>query len=152
MLKNAIHEWYDLPVFDIGERMGITDYLDFIREEEPSEKVMRGVDSYTRPFLIVKAEVLDSRGKIWSVFETFFQRYSDNDQMWMGCGHYGENFLETSGGMTQTQVDFLARLISKHSMALNDELNEKVRFSYQLIRRIQRENNDAVPVLLRIRF
>ena len=39
---------------DIGERMGMTDYIDFLTQDEVPKNVMKGVDYYRRKFITIK--------------------------------------------------------------------------------------------------
>jgi len=147
MLEMAIR-WSDVPVIDIGEKMGHTDYIDFIKEDEVTDSVTKGIDICRRPFYVIKAEVVDNRGKVWPVFETFFQRYTNNTHLWMGCGHYGDNFMDTGGGMERCQIRLLVDLVENGSVELTPELIDTTRISYDLVQKIK--DDGAVPILLRL--
>lgn len=140
--------WCNFSVIDIGEKMGHTDYIDFIKEEDVTESIMKGLDICRRPFMVVKAEVVDNKGKVWPVFETFFQRYTDNTDLWMGCGHYGDNFMDTGGGMERCQIRLLVDLVENGSVELTPELIDTTRISYDLVQRMK--DDGAVPILLRL--
>ena len=50
------------PILDIGNNMGDTDYLDFIKYEDTSSPVMKGRDKYNRPFFVIRGQILCSDG------------------------------------------------------------------------------------------
>lgn len=75
---------YSEAVVDIGERMGTTGYIDFIREKDLSQTRRGfGVDMCRRPFVTVC-------GKNGIV--TLFQRYSDDRRKWTFGGR-GDTIL-----------------------------------------------------------
>ena len=39
--------------FDLKGRMGVTDYIDFLKRDEVPKNVMKGVDCYGRRFSII---------------------------------------------------------------------------------------------------
>jgi hypothetical protein len=41
-----------LPILDLTNRMGGTDYIDFITPQDMSASVMRGIDCFRRPLLL----------------------------------------------------------------------------------------------------
>ena len=82
-----------IPKLDIGERVGTTDYIDFITWKEVTSPVMWGIDIFSRPFFIIKCIV---NGK-HNLMQTFFQRYTQGSK-WQGCGHATPYFLDTCGG------------------------------------------------------
>ena len=105
-------EKLNVPVFDTGSRAGNTDYIDFIRPGEIDHQVMKGVDAYSRPFLIIKAVgKLEDGGEI-NLFQTFFQRYTGEKELWMGCGNYGNQLFDTCGGMKKSHFTALKDLIN----------------------------------------
>lgn len=104
-----------LPKLDIGNRVGGTDYIDFISLKEVEHPLMSGIDCYGRQFMVVKAKV---NNKI--IMQTFFKRYSDS-HLWMGCGHATRLFMETSGGMSIEQIQWLIDLIKHGKATLTDK-------------------------------
>ena len=49
----------DLPILDIGDRVGSTGYIDIIKNNEIIYPVMKGKDYINRPFIVIKC-ILDS--------------------------------------------------------------------------------------------
>ena len=86
------------PKLEIGERGGETGYIDFIKPSEVKYPIVQGVDKFNRPFFCIHLKGLKGEKEI-TFFQTFFQRYSDNNDLWHGAGHYGTQPIETSGGM-----------------------------------------------------
>lgn len=105
----------DVPLLDIGDKLGFTKYIDFIRPEEVHSPVMKGVDILLRPFIVVKAIVDNS-----IVMETFFQRYTNNNDFWMGCGYW--EYISTYGaGIDENQLQFLEQLITTGQAKLTEQ-------------------------------
>lgn len=111
---DSIHK---LPVLDIGNKMGATEYIDFIREEDMTAPIMRGFDCFSRPFLVFHMKMGDQ------VFlETVFKRYSSYyDKCWMSCGHATPNLIQSCGGMRKAQFDFFQELIDGKSPTLTED-------------------------------
>ena len=82
----------DIPILEIGNRSGYTDYIDFITTEDlGNNNIMRGRDAYNRPFLCVKVNVYEETSDTvqtesaiegtlqkYEAVGTFFQRYTDS--------------------------------------------------------------------------
>lgn len=47
----------NLPVLDIGKKKGITDYIDFIGASDMKFPIMKGIDTYRRPFIAIKYNI-----------------------------------------------------------------------------------------------
>ena len=43
-----------IPIQDIGRREGSTGYIDFLKWEEVTEPVMKGMDLFGRRFVVIK--------------------------------------------------------------------------------------------------
>jgi hypothetical protein len=125
--NNLLIESYKFPYLDLKDRVGYTGYIDFIKEEELLDNnVMQGIDYYNRPFIVIKFKVyFENMLSTRNYFQTFFQRYSNNTLIWMGCGHYGAEIMDTSGGMTNKQLIFLTKLLKYNIVYLtNDDADE----------------------------
>ena len=97
-----------LPQLDLGQKVGDTGYIDFLKEDDVPEKLMGGTDVYGRPFITFKGCVDNTR-----VMETIFQRYT-SPSYWMSCGHgTPDHLLLTSGGMKHGQIQFYLDLFEK---------------------------------------
>lgn len=105
-------EGLNVKILDIGQRVGMTDYIDFIKPEEVDSPVMKGKDISRRGFLVIKAIGTTEEGAEIDLFQTFFQRYSNSECLWMGCGHYGHQLFETVGGMNEKHFGGLMDIIS----------------------------------------
>lgn len=113
----------DFPKLNVGNRKGVTDYIDYIEVGELTSPIMKGVDCYKRPFVVLKCTVdKDVYG------QTFFQRYTNDSNLWMGCSLYGVcSFMSTIGGMTKHQALLLQNIIDGNSITLDE--NHKLTFS-----------------------
>ena len=124
--------WYTtqsntVPILDIGDRIGMTGYIDFIRPSEVSFPIMKGIDNSNRPFVTLKANVYFDDGSIVKTFSTFFQRYSDNNHLWHCTGHYGKLLFDTGGGMTTQQSLILRELLTHGCVVINPENRDNLR-------------------------
>ena len=96
------------PILDIGNREGHTGYIDFINDDEVIYPVMKGKDNDNRPFIIVKVIISN---KVY--VQTFFQRYYDDNDLWMGCMVWGaSSFITTIGGMQMYQAMLIQNIIN----------------------------------------
>jgi hypothetical protein len=120
-IQNIIN--YNCNILDIGNKTGRTGYIDFIEPEDiGSNDVMKGIDINGRKFIVFKAEYIFSNGKKTETFSTIFQRYSDSENTWQCCGHFGLNIMSTEGGMNLDQFDFLDELLYSKNIDINSEI------------------------------
>lgn len=126
-LINSI-ELNDIPMLYINNRVGRTDYIDFITSEDMPHNVMRGRDCYNRPFLAVKVnvqppeatEVTEEDAKLksrdTSMYEavgTFFQRYTDSHSAIAFGTCYPQNMVyDDSRVRTKDEIDIIAERIN----------------------------------------
>lgn len=118
---------FDCSTLDIGDMKGETDYIDFISDYIlEGHDVMKGVDKYGRFFIIVKAHIVYSNRLPINTFTTFFQRYTDNNIRWVGCGHKAIHLMDTSGGMTLVQLELLRDLLYNNSVKFDNSIDTRV--------------------------
>ena len=105
-----------------------TDYLDRFTWDEVTNPIMIGTDNYRRKFLILKLIIDNTK-----YMQTFFQRYTDNNLLWMGCGHATNEFLSTIGGLKIDEAKLIVDIIEGKEIILNndhrifqDNINKKV--------------------------
>jgi len=110
--------YYDLdcPILNVNQRMGWTSYIDFITWKEVTHPIMKGIDICRRKFIVIKMVVNQVR-----IMQTFFQRYTGGEG-WMGCGHATTNLIDTSGGMTAEQIEFIKKITNEESPILVEDL------------------------------
>jgi len=137
---------YECPRLDIGKRVGHSEYIDFIQEEELLDNnIMKGTDSYRRKFIVIKAIVILKNGERKKTFSTFFQRYSENDLLWHCCGHHGVNLMDTCGGMNIGQIIFLRELLYNKKCELTSEIIEKNALIYSIYN-TNTEDDNKTPI------
>jgi hypothetical protein len=105
-----------ISVLDICARKGATDYIDFITYDEVDESVMKGTDIYGRDFIVLKFVIDNIFG-----MQTFFQRYSDSYNLWMGCGHGNKTLINTIGGIKQIQAELIRDIINNGNSIIIEE-------------------------------
>ena len=108
----------NIPVLDIGDRVGNTGYIDFIEIKNVKYPIMSGVDKYRRPFFVLKM-IMEYGTKSVEYFQTFFQRYNDNVDLWMGANKYDNSLIETSGGINGQQWLMIIDLLQNIPIELN---------------------------------
>ena len=106
---------FNVPILDIGDRQGNTDYIDFIEEDEMGDNnIMKGVDKFNREFLVIRVKCNEKK-----YFQTFFKRYSSDKSIWMGCSKFRSDFMITIGGMNDNQFNFLNSLIKNGEITIH---------------------------------
>ena len=118
-----------IPYLEIGNRQGHTDYIDFLKFDEVTHPIMRGLDLWGRQFYVIKFLVNNEE----KLMQTFFQRYSRIDSLWQGCGHATVNLIDTSGGMSKEQFLFLEQIINGEKVKL-EEKHRPVKFANKNIK------------------
>lgn len=120
---NIINEIFELinhyPILDTKDRNGLTDYIDYIELSEVNDMVVRGKDKFYRPFFTIKFKV----DELEPAIQTFFQRYSNDSNCWMGCGNFTHNLIDTSGGTNIIQFRFLRDLIKNKTATITKEIS-----------------------------
>ena len=108
----------NLPILELGDRVGATQYIDFINKSEVTHPVMKGTDCYNRKFIVIKV-IVDKKLCI----QTFFQRYDDSNQLWMGAIVRGNcySLLDTCGGMLYSQAELLKDVIEEKQVRLEEK-------------------------------
>jgi hypothetical protein len=134
----------DYPILDIGNKNGSTGYLDFIQNHDVSNSVTKGKDKYNRPFFVIRALITRSDNSTESTLETFFQRYTNDDSLWHGCGHSGHYFISTEGGMNIKQAEFIIELLKNKYVNLTEKLMEDIKFHYYFT------NGSIVPIKIEL--
>ena len=72
---------FRMPVLDIGRMRGHTDYIDFIQSDMMKTAVMKGIDVWRRPFMVLRFSQDGHQGVI-----TVFKRYTDSHSTWVTGG------------------------------------------------------------------
>lgn len=112
---------HNTPLLQLNYNNETGDYIDFIRSNEVVHSVMHGTDKYNRPFIVLKVNVYDANNNLKDTrIETFFQRYTDNQYLWMGCGHATNLFISTIGGMSSCQFELITDLIAGNTVIVKE--------------------------------
>lgn len=119
---NSICE-LDFNNLDLGDRIGSTDYIDFIKPNELQEQFdcVKGKDKYSRIFFAFIARFNFIDGKHFDTFSIFFQRYSESKLLWHCCGHHGKYLMNTEGGTNNNQFKMILELLKNGYVKLNKE-------------------------------
>jgi hypothetical protein len=123
-LKNIMN--YNCKKLDIDFRYGNTSYIDFIKQNEVQENVMKGIDDFERPFIVFKAEIIYENSKFnKKTFTTFFQRYTDDSLLWHACGHDGPLLFDSVGGTNLVQIKMIEELLKNGYIDLTPDMDIK---------------------------
>ena len=102
-----------IPNLSIENQEGFTDYIDFIKWDDITSPVMKGIDVFNRPFFTMKLclIIIDPGNNLITKYfpQTFFQRYTYDNNKWMSSGMQGLIF--SCGGMNCHQFKMMEDLI-----------------------------------------
>lgn len=102
-----------IPNLAIENKEGFTDYIDFIGWSDITSPIMKGVDVFNRPFFTMKLclIIINPENKLIVKYfpQTFFQRYTYDNNKWMSSGMQGLIF--SCGGMNCHQFKMMEDLI-----------------------------------------
>lgn len=107
---------------DIGNRVGLTDYIDFLREHEITHNLMKGIDTYKRKFIVMKVGIMNPKtGKLYRLQQVFFQRYTNELYDWMTATIIGNvEFMYSYGGMNPIQYKMINDLVDGKTIMVED--------------------------------
>jgi len=123
-LKNIME--YNCKTLDVKGRFGDTSYIDFIKQSEVNENIMKGIDDFKRPFIVFKSEIIYNNLHLdlsKKTFTTFFQRYSDNNLLWHACGHDGKILFDSVGGTNLVQIKMIEELLKNGYIDLTPDMD-----------------------------
>ena len=119
-LTNQIYN-IECPILDIGQKAGSTGYIDFINSNEFIESLRKGIDKTDRKFISFRANIEYSNGQNVETFTTLFQRYSDDEYLWMGAGKQTHLFA-TYGGINIYQLQLLYKLLTERTVMVTEDM------------------------------
>ena len=145
------------PNLNLGNRYGLTGYIDFISPEElGNNNVMMGFDNSSRQFVVFKAELEYPNGLKKKTFTTFFKRHTHNELLYHTCGHYGILLFNTEGGSTNDQIKMLYELLESGEYKLDKDKIFELNINFNLSNKVffDEENYDEIqyPTLMRIGY
>jgi hypothetical protein len=107
-------------VYNLGDRMGRTDYIDFLTQEEVPKNVMTGRDCYNRRFITLKVGGIDmDHNKFFRTGQVFFERYT-NEPYIAGADFEGL-FIWITGGARPAQYKLINDLVDKKVVKIEEE-------------------------------
>ena len=141
----------DCPILDIGEREGLTGYIDFINPQElNNSNIMKGKDKYNRKFIVFKSIIrpLNNDDPI-QFFTTFFKRHVDDYSItYHTAGHYGELLFQTEGGATISQMNILYELLKNGNVELSyEQMRENRIQNSKSLQNIESETQNLIEII-----
>lgn len=107
-------------IYDLEGRMGRTDYIDFLTQNEVPKNVMKGVDCYDRRFLTMKIGGIDlNTMKFFKSGQVFFERYSD--EPYLASADFEGMFIMTTAGTRPIQYQLINDLVDGKLIKLEEE-------------------------------
>ena len=96
--------------YDLGGRMGSTDYIDFLTQKEVPKNMMKGIDRHGRKFLTMKIGGFDLNNmRFFRSGQVFFERYTGSP--YIASGWFGGAFLQTTAGTRPIQYQLINDLV-----------------------------------------
>ena len=132
-IHNVFSSMYDtIPMLDLSNKMGYTDYIDFIRAEDMNNPIMKGTDIYGRHFLAVKVKTRNTQtNEFKEIVGTFFQRYSDTNDYAFGT-LYDLNIIHHDSRIRDYQCDNLEKrlklLLDGHTIRNIDTFSDDTNY------------------------
>jgi hypothetical protein len=109
-------------IFDLGGRRGVTDYIDFLRDDEILKNMMMGIDLYGRKFLTMKIGGIDlDTMNFFKCGQVFFERYTDSPYIVSGEFVDMAPFIATYGGTRPAQYQLINDLVDGKLVKVNEE-------------------------------
>jgi hypothetical protein len=137
----------DCPNLDIGDREGITGYIDFIDTSEFVEPFNKGIDKYERKFVSLRANIEYEDGTTKETFTTLFQRYYKRENLWMGAGR-NTHLFATDGGSNLQQLQLVLNLLKEGSVDISGEMAVECRLTRSKFSWDEVDNNKPKRVYL----
>ena len=139
----------NIPVLDIGNRQGSPDYIDFLKWEEVTEPIMKGIDIFNRTFIVVKLIINNNK-----IMETYFQRYTRETSHWHCCGHATSLLISTTGGMNESQANYIKSLVEKGEVQIEIKHRPENKYKYMIgqIVRIFNEKKWNASIIIQRHF
>ena len=107
-------------IFDLGGRMGTTDYIDFLTQAEVPKNVMKGIDCYGRQFFTIKVGGIDlDNMKFFRSAQVFFERYTG--QPYLASADLEAMFILTTGGTSPAQYQLINDLVDGKLVKIGEE-------------------------------
>lgn len=122
MENNIDFTFYDRvnDEYDLGGRMGHTDYIDFLTQDEVPKNMMKGKDMYGRKFLTMKIGGIDlDNNKFFRSGQVFFQRYTD--EPYVAGADFEAAFIHTTGGTKPLQYQLINDLVDGKLVKIKEE-------------------------------
>ena len=119
---NIDFTFYDrIPdTFDLGGRMGTTDYIDFLTRDEVPKNVMKGIDCFKRKFITMKIGGIDlDNMKFFRSAQVFFERYTG--QPYIASAGLEAMFILTIGGTSPAQYQLINDLVDGKLVKIGEE-------------------------------
>lgn len=107
--------------YDLGGRMGTTDYIDFLSQDEVPN-MAKGKDCYGRKFLTMKIGGIDlNTMKFFKCGQVFFQRYTGEPYIASGDFIDLTAFITTCAGTRPSQYQLINDLVDGKLVKVNEE-------------------------------
>lgn len=106
----------NIPILDIGSKIGDTGYIDFLKWEDVEYPIMKGIDILKRPFIVIKT-IIDNT----LFMETYFKRHNKPYSSWHCSGKYTNTLITTYGGMNAQHALYVKSLIEKGEVTILEE-------------------------------
>jgi len=117
----GIDNFMDLPILDLGNRRGSTDYIDFVTNEDMNAPLMKGIDCFTRPFIAIR--YINRERNTFSTV-VIFHRYTDEGSLAIGCCYPGSCFPHSR--IRNSDMLYLERLLLHKPCGAHNPIDSEI--------------------------
>jgi len=108
----------DIPTLYINDLFGKIGNIDFIKPNQLTASIMKGIDSINRRFIVIKMNIDNKH-----LFQTFFNVHSYCEGLWIGSGNHGIHLICTEGGMIDCQLKLIEDIINDKIIKIEPKHN-----------------------------
>lgn len=117
----------NMPVLDLGDREGLTGYIDFIQPSEVGAPIMSGLDKYNRPFFTLRIQYGPRPDMVY--VETLFQRYVNDYVLWTT----GSTRITMLNRLGSVDLERLRTLVETKRLRIESRLNPSLAIELRLV-------------------
>lgn len=108
----GIENIHKLPILDLGQQVGSTDYIDFVMDKDMNKGIMKGTDVYGRPFIAFRY-VNNKKPQHGLQVQTLFRRYTDSNRTWCFGSHGSRDNSICAGHVANAEIyEKIGRLVA----------------------------------------
>lgn len=115
--------------FDVGDQIGTTGYIDYIKPNDFYGSCRKGIDNWNRKFITIRAEIEYSNGKTFKTFTTLFEREKWTQGYIIQSANIHTLFY-TDGGANVEQLKLVLKLLNDKVIGLSEDMVKICKICY----------------------